>query len=800
VRRIGWIGTLTAYFASPRLLDAIHIAAILVGAAGFFLVDIHQPRGILDGLGYPAVVALAARFGRQSVLTIAWLVSALIVAASFLLPDAGISVAGELANRFCALLSVWIVAMVLVQRLNLEQYIAKRDVALARHQQALLETVHRVLLVDMRLQDRIQRFTEIAAKSLDVGRVGVFRWREDDTKLVCLDMYRNPEDRHEITADLEENRHPGYLEAMQRELVAVADDIETAPFLEIRRKILAKNNVRAVIGAGIFLDGQLMGQIIFSHLNTVRHWTMEEIAYARAAANMMAILFSADRNSETLAALDLVSEGIYATAATGSLLYANRAARKIAAKTAQAADGSALPASAYPHPAAALEGADDEQKIILGDSELEIERTRLPRGGIITRIHDVTARNIAARESARLQKRLQQAAKMEAIGQLAGGIAHDFSNILSAIMGFSRFLEEDLPAESQEQTFARRILAACDRGKRLVDQVLDFALAKSARQDRVELATVIRQCEEHLRPVLPLGVKLAVEVNSEASCVTGSAVQLSQIITNLCTNARDAVGDRGGEVRLELSRVDRTELEGIAAGATDFGTGEIDLGRSYACIRVSDTGEGITNENLSRIFEPFFTTKGRQRGTGLGLAVVHGAVAAHQGACHVRSEPGVGTTMSIYLPLSEPGPARAIKVEDAVISGNERVLLVDDETDIVEIMSRGLCRLGYRAVGTDDPTDVLRAVETGGGDWDVVITDQMMPGMGGLELIRKIKALEPRLLAILCTGYGEAADEQSALKAGADAYVRKPADAEALARCIRRLRADGTPLPNPAVV
>jgi CheY-like chemotaxis protein len=230
-------------------------------------------------------------------------------------------------------------------------------------------------------------------------------------------------------------------------------------------------------------------------------------------------------------------------------------------------------------------------------------------------------------------------------------------------------------------------------------------------------------------------------------------------------------------------------MQSIAAGPSEFWTGEIDLARRYGCIRVCDTGDGIAAENLPRIFEPFFTTKGRQRGTGLGLAVVHGAVAAHQGIIHVSSRPDEGTAISIYLPLSETGSSRAAEKKDTTLEGDERVLLVDDETDIVEIMCRGLERLGYQAVGTNDPSDVVRAVETSASDWDVVVTDQVMPTTGGLELIRKIKVLQPDLLTILCTGYGEAIDEQSALKAGADAYVRKPVSAEALARCIRRLRA-----------
>jgi len=405
----------------------------------------------------------------------------------------------------------------------------------------------------------------------------------------------------------------------------------------------------------------------------------------------------------------------------------------------------------------------------------------------------VTERNIVQQEKAGLENRLQQVAKMEAIGQLAGGIAHDFSNILSAIMGFARFLEEDLVPDSQEQGFARRILAACERGKRLVEQVLDFAMAKTASQDRVELGAMIRQCEEHMVPALHSGIKLVVEADAPAY-VTGSAIQLSQIVINLCSNARDAIGGGDGEILVELlSPAAIKEMKDRAGGRAEFWIGEIDPSRSYACIRVSDTGEGIAPADLPRIFEPFFTTKSRQRGTGLGLAVVHGAVIAHQGAVHARSAPGLGTKVSIYLPLCEAGSDDRTQIENGPLSGNERILLVDDEADIVEIMSQGLVRLGYQAIGTTDPADVLLAVETSGKDWDVVVTDQVMPVLGGLELIRKIKALQPGLLTILCTGYGEAIDEQSALKAGADAYVRKPVSAEALARCIRRLRAGERP-------
>src|SRR6185503_12140442 len=170
----------------------------------------------------------------------------------------------------------------------------------------------------------------------------------------------------------------------------------------------------------------------------------------------------------------------------------------------------------FPRPQGPLTADPDPPEIHFEGLDIEIARTRLPEGGMIARLTDVTERNIVQQEKAGLENRLQQVAKMEAIGQLAGGIAHDFSNILSAIMGFARFLEEDLVPDSQEHGFARRILAACERGKRLVEQVLDFAMAKTASQDRVELGAMIRQCEEHMVSALHSGIKLVVEADAPA--------------------------------------------------------------------------------------------------------------------------------------------------------------------------------------------------------------------------------------------------------------------------------------------
>jgi signal transduction histidine kinase len=661
------------FFRAPlirrRVVDGVCAAGAILGTLVLFEIDIHAPRGVLDGIGYPAVVAISSRFGRKGITISTALASILILIGALLVPDTGISVAGEIANRVFGLMSVLIVALVLSQRHRLERHIETGELNLASHQRALLDTANSVLFADLPLRNRIKHLTEFAAQLLDVDRVGVFRRRWDTNCMECLDLYRNADGHHVIVADRADNLHPDYVETMRRDLIVVADDVTRAPQFAIRRSDFETNDIGAAMSAGIFLEGKMLGQITFSHRGAARHWTITEIVYARALANVAAILFSAERNRESLAALDLISEGIFATGATGSVLYANRAAREIAARGQSSSIGSDLPASAFPQPITPLHGISDKHEISYGNADLEIQRARLPAGGIITRINDVTLRNQVERESARLQKRLQQAAKMEAIGQFAGGIAHDFNNILGAISGFARFLEEDLPGDAKERGFAQRILSACERGKSLVEQMLDFARAKPIEFKPVDLGGIIQQCEVHLRATFPDGISLKVEVPSDFGWVAGNAVQLSQVVVNLCNNARDAVFPSGGNVEVALLPVGRSELETLVSTPGETWIGSFDPLKTYACIRVSDTGAGIEPANLARVFEPFFTTKGREQGTGLGLAVVHGAVTTHGGICHIRSVSGAGTSVSVYLPLTEEMSVRSGDSRNAGLSG-----------------------------------------------------------------------------------------------------------------------------------
>jgi len=384
-----------------------------------------------------------------------------------------------------------------------------------------------------------------------------------------------------------------------------------------------------------------------------------------------------------------------------------------------------------------------------------------------------------------------QTGKLAALGQLAGGIAHDFNNILGAILGFGGLLAQDTARGSPADHYIQRMLAAAERGRDLVKEILAFARAGDVDRSIVDLSQIVRQSENLLLAALPKSTSLAFAYSGEALPVSGNGVRLGQLIVNLCINASEALGGRPGTVTLEVSRAPPGEAGMLEArsGAGELFSGTADPARDYARLRVSDSGEGIAPELLDRIFEPFFTTKGRHHGTGLGLAVVHGVVESHGGACHIASHPGSGSIFTIYLPLSDlpavaPSPPQSVQT---TLGGHERLLIVDDEVDLVDMLVRGFERLGYEAVGVSDPREALAAFLEEPQAFDVVITDQVMPAMSGLELTRKLKSAWPGMKVILCTGYSDNLTEKSARAAGVDMFHIKPVDAFGLAASIRAL-------------
>jgi signal transduction histidine kinase/CheY-like chemotaxis protein len=764
----------------PRGLTVLIAALVFGGIVGLFLFDMSAPRGELDGVGYAALVALSVRFGDRGLIGCAALTTTLTLVASLVVPDAGISVAGMWANRTCAIVEIWIVAGILLHRLKLETLVSERQAALEISQLSLGRIVREALLTDKTPDQQLKFITEQCAEAMGADFCIIFVRPDLDGPIRIADIWDRPGRRHFEGPEVPELDRAAYLKAIGQNLVIYADDVRTSDFHRPRLEFWEKLGIRAILSAATV---QEIGRGAMSFAFAEPHpWSDQEFAFARASANLVSLMFAMNRNAQTLAALEQVNEGIVLEE-KGEIRYANRAAREL--------PGSAGPED-FPRPDGPLINASDMHVLSRAGRSLEVERLRLPDGGILTRINDVTERIAILAERHMLEERLQRSAKMEAIGQLAGGVAHDFNNILGAILGFAGLLKQDLPEGSPEHDFAERILGACERGKHLVEQIMTFARMRTVEKAVVDLAQAVTRNQDYLAALLTAEIVLRVHQDGTALPICGSTVQVGQLIENLFLNARDAMIGKGGAIDMTAKRVSPDEMTEFARKATEPNErlwGDIRPGQFYALLRVADQGAGIPAELLDRIFEPFFTTKGRQQGTGLGLAVVHGVVESLGGICHVCSVVGQGSVFAFYFPIVEQPLAADAGCPNPPLDfhGTERLLIVDDEADIADMLSIGLERLGYETVSVTDPKVALAAFEEDPSAFDMIITDQMMPGLTGLELIRRVKGIRPAIKAILCTGFNDEANVDAARGAGADAFFQKPVDSRSVAAGIRRL-------------
>jgi PAS domain S-box-containing protein len=394
---------------------------------------------------------------------------------------------------------------------------------------------------------------------------------------------------------------------------------------------------------------------------------------------------------------------------------------------------------------------------------------------------DLTARKQAEAERVRLEAQLRQAQKMEAIGQLTGGIAHDFNNILTSVVGYVVLASERSGAREDPKVahYLRQAEQSCRRARDLIQQMLTFSRGQRGERRRVGLAALVLEGAQLVRPMLPASIELRVDAEGEAA-VEADPVQLEQVLLNLCINARDANGGRG-EIRVAV-RVWH-DGECVCTSCRQRVSG------SYVELAVSDDGPGIASEVSDRMFEPFFSTKEVGKGSGMGLAVVHGIVHEHGGHVCVDSVPGRGATFRALLPMLEGACAGGPDPRDAAAAAapaalRGRVLLVDDEQAVLGFMRELLETWGLEVTACMSAADALETVARGAADFDVVITDQTMPRMTGLQLAAELAQWRPGLPVVLYTGYAEGLPEGGVAQARARAVLRKPIEPAELRNAI----------------
>jgi signal transduction histidine kinase/ActR/RegA family two-component response regulator len=400
--------------------------------------------------------------------------------------------------------------------------------------------------------------------------------------------------------------------------------------------------------------------------------------------------------------------------------------------------------------------------------------------GAVVVFRDISERQQAEQERAKLESQLQQAQKLEAIGTLAGGIAHDFNNILMAIIGYTELTATTLPEDSQAYKNLGQVIKAGHRATALVQQILAFCRQDEGERQVVQVGPILKECLKMLHSTLPTTIEIRHQLASDG-IVAANPVQLHQVIMNLCTNAYHAMRDNGGIIEALLTSV---TLDSSKANLIL----ELPPG-PYMQLSITDNGQGMEPAILKRIFDPFFTTKGPGEGTGLGLSVVHGIVKNHGGAIKVYSEPGKGTVFHIFLPQIVKDAAVSIADQDEkkLPRGSEHILIVDDEETLTILNSELLESLGYEVTTFNSALDALDSFQAHPHRFDLVLTDQTMPQMTGLELAQELLQMRPDLPVILCTGYSLGVSEETVKAADIKELLMKPIINKHLAEKIRQV-------------
>ena len=403
---------------------------------------------------------------------------------------------------------------------------------------------------------------------------------------------------------------------------------------------------------------------------------------------------------------------------------------------------------------------------------------------ILSVVRDITERKQAEAEKARLEAQINQAQKLESVGRLAGGVAHDLNNLLTPVLGYSEMLLDETSPESPQKRPLKEIENAAYRARNLVRQLLAFSRKQLLEFQSIQLNDFLTDFRQFLERTLRKNIAIYLELAPNLPSIEGDRTQLEQVIINLAINAQDAMPD-GGQLTIETDRVELDESyasthQGVTPGP-------------YVMIAVSDTGCGMDAETRENLFEPFFTTKEVDKGTGLGLATVYGIVKQHGGNIWAYSEPGLGSVFKIYLPVSE-NPAEHTRAETAESpasvsnpQGSETILLVEDHPQVKDLARVTLEKRGYTVLAAENGGQALSMLKTHEGALDLLLTDVVMPEMDGKELFEKVSGIYPNVRVIYMSGYSENVIAHHGVIDEGVNFIQKPFSIKTLSAKVREV-------------
>jgi PAS domain S-box-containing protein len=381
-------------------------------------------------------------------------------------------------------------------------------------------------------------------------------------------------------------------------------------------------------------------------------------------------------------------------------------------------------------------------------------------------------------ERRKLEAQLMNAQRMEAVGTLAGGIAHDFNNMLAVILGNAELALDDVKEDGARDNL-KQILRASKRSRDLVKQILAFSRKSEGQKKTLKLSRLVRETVELLRGSVPSTITIGLDITTDRDSIVADPSQIQQVLMNLSTNAVHSMEDHGGTLSIGLSEMTFKKEETMPDSSMQPG--------QYVVLTVADTGTGISEDITHKIFEPFYTTKEQGQGTGMGLAVVFGIVKECEGAITVESAVGKGSTFKVFFHAVEPVAEENTRREETLPTGKERVLVVDDEPSVAEMITEMLKRLGYNVTTAGGGLEGWKIFEDSPDNFDLVITDHVMPGLTGIRLAEMMLESRKELPIILFTGYSETVSPEKAKAAGIRAFLMKPVVKKTLAETVRHV-------------
>jgi PAS domain S-box-containing protein len=656
------------------------------------------------------------------------------------------------------------------------------------------------------IDDEIDYALRQIGEFADADRSYVFQFADDQKSLSCTHEWC----AEGITATIERiqnapvETYPWSMKKFLNGDMVLVPRLSDLPLEAIvEKQEFEKQGIQSILAVPIVINGKVIGFIGLDSVREEKMWAQDTSSLLKIAGQVFASALENKKNRQALHENEEHLRTVYETfpdavtiiqAEDGRCVDVNSAFTRLTGWTPEDVIGkTAADLNIWHNP-------DEREKLTSGIAQngkvenLEA-KFRLKDGSIITALmsavlirlkdkphiltitRDISDLKSAQKEREQLRTQLIQAQKMEAIGTLAGGIAHDFNNILGAIIGYAEMALYDTKKDSMEHYNIDQVLKAGHRAKNLVKQILAFSRKSEQDKNIILLTPIVEEALKLLRASLPTTIEIKQSIESGLDAIFADPTQMHQVIMNLCTNSAHAMGDTGGILNVELRNVDLNAKKAVQYSELNPGP--------YVQLSISDTGQGMDSATLERIFDPYFTTKEQDKGTGMGLAVVHGIVKGHGGGIRVQSKLGKGTRFDILFPVMGKQMESETEELKALPTGNEHILFIDDEDTLIDLGESMLKKLGYRVETRTGPEEALEVFRAAPDKFDLVISDMTMPGMTGDNLAAELMKIRPDIPVVICTGYSERIDEPRARDLGIKGLMMKPFTIRGLSKTVR---------------